>query len=177
MWLCVFFFRQNCNTTFWVFVFFFFFFSFALRSSLSYTRLRSQKMKRKKIKGELTDMHALMLKKKIAVVINVSHYSYLKNKTKQKKNDWMESKTREVQMRAGPGGKIGVRLVSSHGVRGSKVRTAGRPTGSLRAAGGAPPRASPRPWCRPGRILGPRPAWGRSCSMDVIQLLFDTVCA
>lgn len=34
-------------------------------------------------------MHALMLKKKIAVVINVSHYSYLenKNKTKQKKND------------------------------------------------------------------------------------------
>lgn len=48
-------------------------------------------------------------------------------------------------------------------VRRSRVRTAGRPTGSLRAAGGAPLHASPRPWCRPGRSLRPRPTLSRSC--------------
>lgn len=45
----------------------------------------------------------------------------------------------------------------------SRVRTAGRPTGCLRAAGGAPPHAWPHPWCRPGRSLRPRPGWSRSC--------------
>lgn len=44
-----------------------------------------------------------------------------------------------------------------------RVRTAGRPTGSLQAAGGAPPRAWPHPWCRPGRSLRLRPGWSHSC--------------
>ena len=44
----------------------------------------------------------------------------------------------------------------------SGVRIVGRPTGSLQAAGGAPLRASPRPWCRPGRSLRRRPTWSHS---------------
>lgn len=44
-----------------------------------------------------------------------------------------------------------------HELKRSRVRTVGRPTGSLRAAGGAPLHASPRPWCRPGRSLRLRP--------------------
>lgn len=79
----------------------------------------------------------------------------------------MESKREKYRRRTDVSGarrEIGVCLASWQGVRGSKVRTADHPTGSPQAAGGAPPRVSPRPWCRPGRILGPRPAWGRSCA-------------
>lgn len=39
----------------------------------------------------------------------------------------------------------------------SRVRTAGRPTGSPQAAAGAPLHASPHPWCRPGQSLHRRP--------------------
>lgn len=45
----------------------------------------------------------------------------------------------------------------------SRVRTAGRPTDSLRAAGGAPLHVWPRPWCRPGQSLHLGPTYRRSC--------------
>lgn len=49
-------------------------------------------------------------------------------------------------------------------VKRSRVKTVGCPTGSLQAGGGAPRRASPRPWCRPGQSLLPRPTLGHSCN-------------
>lgn len=131
-------FSQYCNTAGFCFI------SFTRWTQWTQIKLR-----------ELTDMHALVLKRKITTIINISHYSYLRKK-------WLSGiKPWEMSMWAGRVRRR-VCLVLSW-VKRSRVRTAGRPTDSPRAAGGAPLHAGPRPWCRPGRSLHPGPTYRRSC--------------
>lgn len=100
---------------------------------------------------KVTDVHALMLKGEIKSrpLSTVLHYSQMKNR----RTDEMELN----HVKVSGAGLVWWRL------SGSRVRTAGRPTGSPQASGGAPPRASRRPWCHRGQSPRPRPARGQSC--------------
>lgn len=109
------------------------------------------------IELQRTLTRAFTLERKKPNTAVVSHFSH----QKVKKIGWNSSMTRvDVWWRE--------RRICMRRKR-SKVRTVGRPTGCLRAYGGAPLRASPHPWCRPGRSHRLRPVLSHSCDRTDVK--------